>query len=45
VIGWVIDGHIRGDLVEDALRMAITLRSELPERVIFHTDRGNAPRS
>jgi putative transposase len=40
VIGWAIDEHMRADLVEDALRMAITLRGELPERVIFHSDRG-----
>ncbi|MBA3799620.1 MAG: IS3 family transposase [Geodermatophilaceae bacterium] len=40
VIGWAIDEHMRTDLVEDALRMAITLRGELPERVVFHTDRG-----
>ena len=40
VIGWVIADHMRADLVEDALRMAITLRGELPGPVIFHTDRG-----
>ena len=40
VIGWVIAEHMRTDLVEDALRMAITLRGELPEKVVFHTDRG-----
>jgi len=40
VIGWAIDEHMRADLVEDALSMAITLRGELPEQVIFHTDRG-----
>jgi transposase InsO family protein len=40
VIGWAIDEHMRADLVEDALRMAIALRGELPERVVFHTDRG-----
>lgn len=40
VIGWAIDEHMRSDLVEDALSMAITLRGELPEKVIFHTDRG-----
>ena len=40
VIGWAIDEHLRSDLVEDALRMAITLRGERPEKVIFHTDRG-----
>jgi len=40
VIGWAIDEHMRTDLVEAALRMAITLRGQLPEQVIFHTDRG-----
>jgi len=40
VIGWAIDDHMRADLVEDALRMAITLRGNLPEKVIFHSDRG-----
>jgi transposase InsO family protein len=30
----------RAERVEDALSMAITLRSERPEKVIFHTDRG-----
>jgi hypothetical protein len=29
---------MRTDLVEDALRMAITLRGELPAQVVFHTD-------
>ena len=40
VIGWAIDEHMRTDLVEQALQMAITLRGELPEKVVFHTDRG-----
>ena len=31
---------MRTDLVEDALKMAITLRGELPDKVVFHTDRG-----
>ena len=30
---------MRADLVEDALKKAISLRGELPEEVIFHTDR------
>ena len=38
VIGWAIDEHMRADLVEDALQMAITLRGELPETVVSHTD-------
>jgi putative transposase len=46
VIGWAIDEHLRSALVEDALRMAITLRGELPEKVEFHTDRTrNTPRA
>ena len=40
VIGWAIAAHMRTDLVEQALQMAITLRGELPTGVIFHTDRG-----
>jgi putative transposase len=40
VIGWAIADHMRTDLVQDALKMAITLRGELPARVVFHTDRG-----
>jgi putative transposase len=40
VIGWAIEDHLRGDLVETALRMAVTLRGRLPQQVIFHADRG-----
>jgi len=40
VIGWAIADHMRADLVEDALRMAIVLRGTLPAAVVFHTDRG-----
>jgi putative transposase len=40
VIGWAVDEHMRTDLVQDALQMAITLRGELPNKVVFHTDRG-----
>ena len=40
VLGWAIAEHMRADLVEDALRMAIALRGELPEGVVFHADRG-----
>ena len=40
VIGWAIDEHMRADLVQDALVMAITLRGDLPEKVVFHSDRG-----
>ena len=44
MIGWAIDEHMRADLVEDALRMAIILRGELPAHVIFHSDRGTQGR-
>lgn len=40
VIGWAIADHMRTDLVQDALQMAITLRGELPDQVVFHADRG-----
>ena len=40
VVGWAIADHMRADLVEDALRMAIVLRGERPARVVFHADRG-----
>ena len=40
VIGWAIADHMRTDLVEDALKMAIALRCERPSQVIFHADRG-----
>jgi len=41
VIGWAIEDHMRADLVEAALRMAVTLRGQLPGKVIFHADRGS----
>jgi putative transposase len=40
VIGWAIADHMRTDLVQDALTMALALRGEVPAEVIFHTDRG-----
>ena len=40
VIGWAIADHMRTELVEDALKMAITVRGELPAQVVFHSDRG-----
>ena len=40
VLGWAIADHMRTDLVEDALRMAIVLRGERPAKVVFHADRG-----
>jgi len=40
VIGWAIAAHLRTDLIEDALVMAMTLRGDRPAQVIFHSDRG-----
>ncbi len=40
VIGWAIADHMRTDLIQDALTMALVLRGDRPARVIFHTDRG-----
>jgi putative transposase len=40
VVGWAIEDHLRTDLVVTALRRAVTLRGELPAKVIFHADRG-----
>ena len=40
VIGWAIADHMRTDLIEDALRMALALRGDRPATVIFHSDRG-----
>jgi putative transposase len=40
VIGWAIAEHMRTDLIQDALLMAITLRDDRPTQVIFHSDRG-----
>jgi len=40
VIGWAIADHMRTDLIQDALQMALVLRGERPASVIFHSDRG-----
>lgn len=40
VIGWALADHMRADLIEDALTMAIALRGDRPAKVIFHSDRG-----
>ena len=40
VVGWAIADHMRTDLIEDALRMALVLRGDRPATVIFHRDRG-----
>lgn len=40
ILGWAMDSHMGSFLVEKALRMAHTLRSEVPDDVVFHADRG-----
>lgn len=41
VIGWAIAEHMHTDLVEAALAMAVAMRGQRPERVIFHADHGS----
>ena len=40
VLGWAVEDHMRTDLVESALSMAVAMRGALPGQVIFHADRG-----
>lgn len=40
VLGWAMDSVQDSHLVERALRMAHTLRGEVPEGLVFHADRG-----
>lgn len=40
VLGWAMDAVQNTDLVERALRMAHTLRGQVPTDVVFHADRG-----
>jgi len=40
VLGRIVDDHMRADLVEAALRQAVTLRGTLPDKAVFHADRG-----
>ena len=40
VIGWAIADHMRTDLIQDALMMAMVLRGDRVATVIFHSDRG-----
>lgn len=40
VIGWAIDDHMRADLVEVAVAMAVAMRGELAQQVVLHADRG-----
>jgi len=40
VIGWALEDHMRADLVESAVAMAVTMRGELAQEVILDADRG-----
>ena len=40
VVGWSVQAHMRTELVDDALRMALGLRNVDPG-LIFHSDRGS----
>ncbi|MGP5573751.1 IS3 family transposase [Corynebacterium casei] len=40
VLGWAMDSVQDSYLVERALRMAYTLRGEVPDGLVFHADRG-----
>lgn len=40
VIGWALTGHLRADLVCDALTMAVATRGGHVDGVVFHSDRG-----
>jgi putative transposase len=40
VIGWALDDHLRTELVESAVAMAVAMRGELAQMVILHADRG-----
>ncbi|MDQ1507925.1 MAG: putative transposase [Actinomycetota bacterium] len=41
VLGWAIEDHLRADLIEAALQMALDQRGgRLPHQVVFHADRG-----
>lgn len=42
VIGWSIAGHMRTQLVADALEMAVKARGGQAEGVVFHSDRSAA---
>lgn len=41
VVGWSVAGHMREDLVAEALRMAVANRRPAPGQVVFHSDRGS----
>jgi putative transposase len=39
VIGWAVEDHMRTDVVQAALAMAVVMRGELADEVILHADR------
>ena len=41
MVGWAVAGHMRENLVMDALRMAIASRRPEQGQVVFHSDRGS----
>jgi transposase InsO family protein len=41
VVGWAVAGHMREELVIDALKMAIANRCPEDGQVVFHSDRGS----
>lgn len=41
VVGWAVAGHMREELVIDALKMAIANRCPEEGQVVFHSDRGS----
>ena len=40
IVGWSLAGHLRADLVADALKQALGSRRTLPG-LVFHSDRGS----
>jgi transposase InsO family protein len=45
VLGWAMDSVQDTHLVERALRMAYTLRGEVPDELVFHADRARSVRA
>ena len=41
VVGWAVADHMRGELVMDALKMAVANRKPEKGEVVFHSDRGS----
>jgi putative transposase len=40
VVGWALEGHLRGSLATEALEMALQARRPVPGSLIHHSDRG-----